>query len=141
MTRFGWQVLVGVALGAFVMALVLGALGLSAMRSLLLGWNVATLLAYGYDKLLARSGQERVPELALHLLSLCGGSPGAFVGMVLFRHKTRDQGFRLLFFAIVALQVLVLLVFSCRRQSKASSSVRACAPLSEPTTRSANAAG
>jgi uncharacterized membrane protein YsdA (DUF1294 family) len=92
-----------------VLALALGAAGMSALRALFAGINVATMLCYGYDKLLARAGLQRVPELALHVLAVCGGTPGALVGQILFRHKTRDVRFRLIFLAIAAVQVVVLL--------------------------------
>jgi len=50
-----------------------------------------------------------VPELALLLLAVCGSAAGALVGQILFRHKTRDVQFRLIFLAIAAVQVVVLL--------------------------------
>jgi uncharacterized membrane protein YsdA (DUF1294 family) len=114
MTRFGWTVLLAAGIGALGIATGLGILGLSSLRALLAGLNLATLLAYGYDKLLARSGMQRVPELALHLLSVCGGTVGAFAGQILFRHKTRDARFRLIFFAIAAGQILLLLLLNTR---------------------------
>ncbi|MEI6394521.1 MAG: DUF1294 domain-containing protein [Verrucomicrobiota bacterium] len=112
MTRFGWMVLLAVGGAALVLALALGAIGLSALRALFVGVNLATMLCYGYDKLRARAGMERVPELALHLLAVGGGTPGAFAGQLLFRHKTRDVRFRVIFFAIAAVQVVVLLAFT-----------------------------
>jgi uncharacterized membrane protein YsdA (DUF1294 family) len=71
----------------------------------LLAINVVTFGYYGYDKARARSAGSRVPELVLHGLSAGGGSPGAFAGMHLFRHKTVKQSFRILFWCIVALQL------------------------------------
>jgi len=41
----------------------------------------------------------------LHTLAAVGGSPGALLGMSLFRHKTIKGKFRILFWCIVALQV------------------------------------
>ena len=115
MTRFGWVVVLWCGVGAAAVALALRALGLSGWRAVLLGLNAATLLCYGFDKLRARAGMGRVPELALHVLALCGGSPGAFAGQVLFGHKTRDLRFRLVFLAIVLLQALLLLLTAPRR--------------------------
>jgi uncharacterized membrane protein YsdA (DUF1294 family) len=109
MTRFGWAVVLAIGVGTAVIALALGAAGMSALRALFVGINVATMLCYGYDKLLARAGLQRVPELALHVLAVCGGTPGALVGQILFRHKTRDLRFRLIFLAIAAVQAVVLL--------------------------------
>lgn len=63
--------------------------------------NVATFLAFGFDKLIAaddgidprRKGGLRLPELWLMGLSLLGGSVGGMVAMRLFRHKTRKWYF------------------------------------------------
>ena len=46
------------------------------------------------------------------ILAAAGGTPGAFVGQLLFRHKTRDRRFRVVFSAIAAVQVLVLLAIT-----------------------------
>jgi uncharacterized membrane protein YsdA (DUF1294 family) len=108
MTRFGWTVILGTGVAAVVIALPLVMVGMSTLRALFLSLNLATMLCYGYDKLLARAGMRRVPELALHVLSICGGTPGAFVGQILFHHKTRDLRFRLMFMAITAIQGIVL---------------------------------
>lgn len=67
------------------------------MRTVFLGWcAVASLLAlllYAWDKAAARRGGRRVPESPLLLIGLTGGGPGALLGMLLFRHKTRRLGF------------------------------------------------
>ena len=65
-----------------------------------LGMSLLTLLAYGWDKRRAVSGGRRVPENTLHVLALCGGWPGAWVGRPLFRHKTRKQPFSTIFWAL-----------------------------------------
>ena len=110
MTRFGW-VAIAVAGGlAVLVGLAMALAGVTALRAVFVGVNVVTMLAYGYDKHLARIGGQRVPEMTLHVLAAIGGTPGAFVGQLLFRHKTRDRWFRLVFFAIAAVQVVVLLV-------------------------------
>jgi len=66
--------------------------------------NAVTLLAYGLDKGLATRGWLRVPEAVLHVLTLVGGSLAAFLGMQLFRHKTRKGSFQLVFWILVVLQ-------------------------------------
>lgn len=70
-----------------------------------------TMLAYGYDKHASRTRGRRVPEVALHIMAAVGGTPGAFVGQVRFRHKTRDRQFRLVFWAIAATQVILLVAY------------------------------
>lgn len=69
--------------------------------------NVVTFGYHGYDKVRARGAEGRVPEVVLHGLSAVGGSPGAFLAMWLFRHKTVKGSFRILFWCIVVLQVSV----------------------------------
>jgi len=66
--------------------------------------NVITFLFYGYDKWKSRNNKARIPEITLHLLALLGGSPGAFLGQLVFRHKTKKLSFRIIFLAIVLLQ-------------------------------------
>ena len=55
--------------------------------------NLATFIAFGWDKSLAERGAWRVSEGNLLGLALLGGTPGAYAGRALFRHKTRKQPF------------------------------------------------
>lgn len=48
----------------------------------------------GWDKLAVKRGGRRVPERRLLSLALLGGGPGLWLGMTLFRHKTRHWYFR-----------------------------------------------
>jgi uncharacterized membrane protein YsdA (DUF1294 family) len=59
----------------------------------LIGANLAGLLFYGYDKLCARAGCQRIPERTLLGLSLAGGAVGGLVAMLLMRHKIRKPVF------------------------------------------------
>lgn len=43
---------------------------------------------YGYDKVSAKAGAGRIPEVVLHLVALGGGFLGALLGMLVFRHKS-----------------------------------------------------
>ncbi|MFC3550962.1 DUF1294 domain-containing protein [Lysobacter cavernae] len=76
--------------------------------------NAATAAVYGYDKAIAGGRRRRVPERVLLGLALCGGSPGAFVAMRVFRHKTVKRGFRKAFWCIVTLQLGLLAWFAMR---------------------------
>jgi uncharacterized membrane protein YsdA (DUF1294 family) len=69
--------------------------------------NLTTFGYYGFDKYRARTGGRRIPEAVLHGLALAGGSAGAWLSMRLFRHKTIKGSFRLLFWLIVAGQLLL----------------------------------
>jgi len=93
---------------ALGLAVLLWRLGLAPVYAGLAGVNVATLVLYGYDKRQAIAGGMRIPEATLHLASLVGGSPGALAGQLLFRHKTRKRSFRVVFIAIVLLQVGII---------------------------------
>ena len=55
-----------------------------------------TFALYGWDKWRAQRAGRRVPESRLHLLALLGGFPGAWLGMRVFRHKTRKPIFLVL---------------------------------------------
>ena len=70
--------------------------------------SLVTFGIYGYDKAQAQGGGPRVPEAVLHLLGALGGTPGAFVAMRLFRHKTSKPRFQAIFWIIAAAQVGVL---------------------------------
>jgi len=100
--RYALGLATGAALG---LTLALWGLGLAPVYAYLASANVMTLLLYGYDKRQAVVGGFRVPELALHLGALCGGSPAALLGQRLFRHKTRKLSFQAVFAAIVLLQI------------------------------------
>ena len=67
--------------------------------------NLVTLAMFGVDKTLARTGSRRVRESTFLWLALIGGTPGAYAGRELFRHKTRKQPFssRLLGIAVFQL--------------------------------------
>ena len=70
--------------------------------------SVVTFAYYGHDKGRARNAGNRVPEVVLHGLALAGGSIGAYAGMRLFRHKTVKGTFRIVFWVIAVLQVLLI---------------------------------
>ena len=70
--------------------------------------NAVAFAAFGIDKLAARSGGWRVSEARLLGLAFLGGSPGAYAGRHLFRHKTRKQPFSGELHAIALLQVAAL---------------------------------
>jgi uncharacterized membrane protein YsdA (DUF1294 family) len=83
--------------------------GVPILQAAFLGINTASLGAFGYDKRQAQVGGWRVPEAVLLLQAALGGTPGAFLGMVLFRHKTSARRFQCILVFIAFLQVLALL--------------------------------
>ena len=67
-----------------------------------------TFAAFGIDKARAVGGGRRVRESTLLVLAMLGGTPGAYAGRALFRHKTRKQPFSGLLLAIAMLQLVVV---------------------------------
>jgi uncharacterized membrane protein YsdA (DUF1294 family)/cold shock CspA family protein len=77
--------------------------------------SLVTFGIYGYDKAQAQNNGPRVPEVVLHLLGLLGGTPGAFIAMRTFHHKTSKQSFQTVFWLTVAAQVVVLVILLLTR--------------------------
>lgn len=69
--------------------------------------NIAGLSVMGIDKRRAVRHAWRVPEKTIFLISLLGGSLGAWSGMYLFRHKTRHWYFVMGLPLILILQIAV----------------------------------
>jgi len=57
--------------------------------------NVATFIAFGFDKWRAARSKPRVSEFNLVLLGALGGWLGGLLGMNAFRHKTAKLTFKL----------------------------------------------
>lgn len=67
--------------------------------------NALSFLFMLADKRRARKKLWRIPEATLMGLAALGGSPGALLGMYLFRHKTRHPKFTVGIPAILLLQL------------------------------------
>ncbi len=50
-------------------------------------------MLFGFDKLRAEAGTWRIAESTLLSWAFVGGSPGAYLGRQVFRHKTRKLSF------------------------------------------------
>lgn len=72
--------------------------------------SAITFAAFGWDKFCAMRDLSRIPERTLLALAAIGGTPGAFAGRSLFRHKTRKQPFVTHLLLIAAAQAAVLVV-------------------------------
>ena len=78
----------------------------------LIGINITGFFMMGYDKWKAKKHAWRVPEAALFIVAIIGGSVGSILGMHLFRHKTRHWYFLYGLPAILFLQIaLVILLY------------------------------
>lgn len=95
-----WVILLGVGLWRGRLDWVL--LGIVALL------NLATYMAYKLDKNAAQQGRWRTAEKTLHLLSLFGGWPMAWYAQQAFRHKTSKQEFRVVYWATVIGNCLLL---------------------------------
>lgn len=65
---------------------------------------------FANDKHRALVSMRRVPEFWLLLISALGGSFGAIMGMLMFRHKTLHKKFRILVPVFLLIHVVVLYV-------------------------------
>lgn len=74
--------------------------------------NLTAFVLYGADKKKAKQHRWRIPEAVLLGIAASGGALGAFLGMELFRHKTKHLRFRLLIplFLILHLCIAVKLI-------------------------------
>ncbi|MBQ4095272.1 MAG: DUF1294 domain-containing protein [Oscillospiraceae bacterium] len=59
----------------------------------ILAINIIAFFMYGLDKSKAKSGAWRIPEATLLGIAFFGGALGAFLGMKVFRHKTKHVQF------------------------------------------------
>ena len=96
-----------------VVVALLGLLALAGRLPLvvLAAYGVLSLLSfwmYGADKAAAQRGDRRVSESTLHLTDLLGGWPGGLIARHAYRHKTRKQPFRTVFWCTVVVNLAVL---------------------------------
>ncbi|MBS0201346.1 MAG: DUF1294 domain-containing protein [Planctomycetes bacterium] len=70
--------------------------------------SVIAFTLYGIDKRRAVRAQSRISERTLHLCSVFGGWPGAYLARGIFRHKTQKIQFRLVFWLIVAAHMFII---------------------------------
>ncbi|WP_306619885.1 DUF1294 domain-containing protein [Chryseobacterium ginsenosidimutans] len=73
--------------------------------------NLITFIIFGLDKRKSMKHQRRISENTLLGVSFLGGTIGALLGMLLFRHKISKRSFLLKFGLIVLIQVGLLYFF------------------------------
>ena len=64
--------------------------------------------AFGLDKYKAKADKWRTPEKTLFILAIIGGGIGAFLGMRVFRHKTKHKQFVIGIPAIMIVQLILI---------------------------------
>ena len=72
-------------------------------------WNIIVFSLYGIDKSKARKRKRRISERTLLLTAFFMGGFGGFLGMQMFRHKTKHLEFKILLplFAIINIAAVV----------------------------------
>lgn len=75
--------------------------------------NVITFFLYGIDKLKAKRARWRFPEATLIGLAVIGGSIGAWLGMMVWHHKTMHKKFKYGIPLILAVQIGLLIWMVC----------------------------
>lgn len=75
--------------------------------------NMIGMIVMGLDKAKAKAGAWRIPEKTLLGIAVIGGSIGVWIGMNIFRHKTKHAQFKygvpVIFFLQIA--AIVFLIF------------------------------
>ena len=59
-------------------------------------WNIITFALYGIDKSKAKNNKWRISETTLIACAFLMGGIGSFLGMRIFRHKTKHMKFMIL---------------------------------------------
>lgn len=67
--------------------------------------SVMTFIAYALDKSAAQSGRWRTKESTLHLFSIIGGWPGAYIAQNKLRHKSSKVAFKRAYWITVLLNL------------------------------------
>lgn len=81
---------------------------LDLVTSWLIAITIVTFSTFGYDKAIAGGTTLRVPENILFALVFCGGTLGALLARPFFHHKTSKVSFRLKFWVVVIVQILLI---------------------------------
>ena len=76
--------------------------------------NIVTFFLYGVDKFKAKHAGWRIPETVLLGFAMIGGSIGAWLGMIVWHHKTLHKKFRYGVPLILLAQIVVILFISCK---------------------------
>jgi uncharacterized membrane protein YsdA (DUF1294 family) len=84
---------------------------LRIIAALLVLVNIAGFITAAVDKYKARRRLWRIPERTFFIIAALGGCPGVYLGLVLFRHKTRHLSFMLGIPAIFFIQLMLIFQF------------------------------
>ena len=73
--------------------------------------SIITFIIFGTDKRKAVKHQRRIPEATLLSLTFLGGTVGALMGMLIFRHKISKRSFLLKFIGIIVMQIILVYLY------------------------------
>jgi len=73
-------------------------------------WNIITFVLYGIDKSKAKNNKWRISEATLILCAFLMGGIGSFLGMRIFRHKTKHMKFMILVPLAIVINVAVVIL-------------------------------
>jgi uncharacterized membrane protein YsdA (DUF1294 family) len=81
------------------------------LLDLFLATTISTFLVMMIDKVQARTGDRRISERSLYIMSFLGGSVGMLVAMYTLRHKSRKLSFQIVVFLLVLVQLVLVYNF------------------------------
>jgi uncharacterized membrane protein YsdA (DUF1294 family) len=70
--------------------------------------NITAFTMMGFDKKRAVRHGRRVPEKRLFAAAALGGAFGGYIGMKIWRHKTKHRSFNVGFPALLIVQIVIL---------------------------------
>ncbi len=73
-------------------------------------YNLVVFAMYGYDKKCAIKNKRRISEKQLIIMGFCFGGIGAFLGMQIFRHKTKHLKFKVLIPIFMIVQIITCIM-------------------------------
>lgn len=71
--------------------------------------SLLALIMMKMDKTQAQRRGQRIPEKNLWSVAILGGGIGAYIGMMLFRHKTKHTNFRVGFLMLAVIDAAALI--------------------------------
>lgn len=83
-----------------------------------LAFSCLSFCAYWLDKYRAQHNDWRISEGTLHLFDLLGGWPGGLLAQHLFRHKVSKETFRVGFWSIVVINLVLVTIFTVLTHAK-----------------------
>ena len=78
--------------------------------------NIAGFLTMGIDKSSAKRHELRISEKTLLIIAALGGAAGSWIGMELFRHKTKHAKFTVLVPLFLAIQLIAFFLLNMKYQ-------------------------